>query len=374
MTPLIVIPHPLKITFLLPGPAFNPIGGYKVVYEYANYLCAKGHQVAVLHPATPRIEDGLRTLGLRKFARMVKMYVQARARQTFKPSWFPINPAIQMLWSRTLAERHVPDSDVLIASAWETAEWAASYSERKGKKFYLVQHLETWNPGFEERSLATWKAPLEKIVIAPWLQRHAQNVGQTSKLVYNGLDFDRFRLELNIEDRDPYSVLMIYHLLDWKGTRDGMEAFKLAQQAEPRLRLTLFSIYKRPDDLPADIEFHFQPTQEDLVKLYNSTSIFIAPSWAEGWPLPPAEAMMCGAAVVATTGGADESYAVDERTALVSPVKNPTLLARNILRLVGDDALRIRLATQGHASIQEFTWARAGNELERILLSSFTNA
>jgi glycosyltransferase involved in cell wall biosynthesis len=359
----------LKINFLLPGPAFNPIGGYKVVYEYANYLSSVGHQVTVLHPAMPRIDDGLRTLGLRNYGRAVKMYLVARARKTFKPGWFKIHPSIRMLWSMTLAERNVPDADVVIASAWETAEWAANYSARKGRKFYLIQHLETWNPGSEERSLATWTAPLEKIVIAPWLQRHARSVGQTSKLVYNGLDFDKFKLEVGIEDRDPYSILMSYHLLAWKGTKDGLEAFRLAQQVEPRLRLTLFSIYQRPDDLPANIDFHHQPTQKALVALYNNASIFIAPSWAEGWPLPPAEAMMCGAAVVATTGGADESYAIDEATALVSPIKEPTLMAENILRLIKDDSLRIRIAKQGHASIQEFTWARAGNELEHILLA-----
>ena len=295
------------------------------------------------------------------------MYAEARLKKTFKPNWFKLNPEIRMLWSMTLAERNVPDSDVIIASAWETAEWAASYSKRKGKKFYLIQHLETWNPGAEERSLATWKAPLEKIVIAAWLQRYALSLGQSSKLISNGLDFDKFRLQTKAEDRDPYSMLMIYHLLPWKGTKDGLEAFKLAQETEPRLRLTLFSIYKRPDNLPADIEFYHQPTQEDLVGLYNRASMFMAPSWSEGWGLPAAEAMMCGAAVVATAGGADESYAINGVTALVSPIKNPTLMAHNILRLIQDNPLRVKIARQGHTSIQKFTWARAGKELEEIL-------
>jgi glycosyltransferase involved in cell wall biosynthesis len=297
------------------------------------------------------------------------MYMEARVKKSFKPSWFKVNPAIRMLWSLTLAEGNVPDSDVVIASAWETAEWAASYSKQKGRKLYLVQHLETWNPGAEQRSLATWTAPLEKIVIAAWLQRYALSLGESSKLISNGLDFDKFRLKVAIEERDPYSVLMIYHLLPWKGTQDGLEAFRLAQQTEPRLRLTLFSIYKRPDDLPSDVQFHHQPTQEQLVDLYNGASTFIAPSWSEGWGLPAAEAMICGAAVVATTGGADESYAVDEVTALVSPIKNPMVMARNLLRLIQNDLLRQKIARQGHKSIQNFTWARAGNELEQILLT-----
>ena len=41
----------MKITFLLPGyPA--PIGGYRVVYEYANYLATKGNKISIVHTRT----------------------------------------------------------------------------------------------------------------------------------------------------------------------------------------------------------------------------------------------------------------------------------------------------------------------------------
>ena len=40
-----------RIAFLLPRSGVTPIGGYKVVYEYANRLAADGYEVELVYPA-----------------------------------------------------------------------------------------------------------------------------------------------------------------------------------------------------------------------------------------------------------------------------------------------------------------------------------
>lgn len=40
----------MRIGFILPYFSEKPIGGYKVVYEYASRLAASGHKVTVIHP------------------------------------------------------------------------------------------------------------------------------------------------------------------------------------------------------------------------------------------------------------------------------------------------------------------------------------
>ena len=40
---------PLRITIVLPFPVTKPVGGAKIMYEYANRLYAAGHTVTVLH-------------------------------------------------------------------------------------------------------------------------------------------------------------------------------------------------------------------------------------------------------------------------------------------------------------------------------------
>src|SRR5579885_3571237 len=40
----------MRITFLMPCYCWVPSGGFRVVYEYANQLVARGHRVTVIHP------------------------------------------------------------------------------------------------------------------------------------------------------------------------------------------------------------------------------------------------------------------------------------------------------------------------------------
>jgi glycosyltransferase involved in cell wall biosynthesis len=361
----------LSICILLPLAGTFPIGGFKVAYEYANYLAAKGHRVSIVHPARLLIDQPLRSIPAKAALRTIRDYVRSKLTGGFRPdSWFKVSHSVKLLWVPSLAAKHIPNADIVLSTAWQTAEWAISYPESKGRKFYLIQHLETWS-GPEERVFATWKMPMRKIVIARWLQRTAEEFGQTADLVYNGLDFERFRLTNPLDTRDPYALLMPYQAsLDWKGSADGLAAFELARTQEPRLKLTLFGRDPAPGTLPSHIEYHCDPPQEKLRDLYNQASIFLLPSWTEGWPLPPAEALQCGAAIVVTDIEGTAAYAIHGQTALRSPVKDPAAMAANILRLVRDPELRLKLATNGHATIQQFTWERAGSAMEAIFLDA----
>ena len=110
-----------------------------------------------------------------------------------------------------------------------------------------------------------------------------------------------------------------------------------------------------------------KPSQIELRRLYNEAAVFVGPSWSEGWPLPPAEAAQCGAALCLTDIGGHREYAVQEETALLSPAKDPEALSRNILRLIMDSNLRTRVAKAGNEYIRRFTWDRAVTAMENCL-------
>jgi glycosyltransferase involved in cell wall biosynthesis len=354
----------LRITFVLPGNGHNPIGGFKVVYEYANHLARRGHEVTIIHPALlDRAASG------REVLRSTLRYVYWKSKNQYRPTqWFQIDPSVRLLWVPSLDEQHIPAGDAIIATAWQTAEALADYPCSKGKRFYLIQHLETWN-GSEERVYATWKLPLAKIVIAKWLKEIADSLGENCVYIPNGLDFEGFSLDIPPEQRDPYKALMLCHTYDWKGSKDGLEALSLARRQIPNLSAVLFGVSAAPPNLPEWVEYHRCPDQKFLRQLYNEAAVFVAPSWTEGWPLPPAEAMMCGAALVATDIGGHREYAFDEKTALLSPAKMPLLLAENIMRIMRSNDLHSKLACQGHTYMQQFTWQRATDALEALLLS-----
>ncbi len=96
----------------------------------------------------------------------------------------------------------------------------------------------------------------------------------------------------------------------------------------------------------------------ELARLYGEAEVAVVPSLYEGFSLPAIEAMSCGVAVVATTGGAlPEVVGRDGETGLLVPPDDPGALAAAIGRLLDDPALRARLGAAGRRRVvSTFTW------------------
>ena len=254
----------------------------------------------------------------------------------------------------------------MVATAWQTAEWVARYPSRKGRKYYLIQHLETWS-GPESRVLATWTLPLRKIVIARWLEDVAAGLGQKAAYIPNGLDLTEFGMDAAPESRHPRTLLMMFHHLPWKGSAEGLAAVSRLHEEFPDVILHLFGVPEPPPDLPAWAVYHRRPSRTELRRLYNEAAVFLSPSRTEGWGLPSAEAMLCGAALAATDIGGHAEFARHEDTALLSPPERPDLLAANVRRYFLEPELRIRLAHRGAAWVRQFTWSKALDRFEAEL-------
>ena len=320
-----------SITFVLPGSLQTPVGGGRIVYEYANRLAQAGHNVHVVHSPVTRID-----IDWKMVAKAIVRYPQRLLDRSFRPdSWMPVDRRVNVHWTPTLHGRHVPDADVVIATAWKTAEWVAQYGRRKGRKFYFIQHFESWDSS-HERVEATWKLPLRKIVIARWLQKMAHEMGETADYVPNAIDTEQFYCEKPIHERKATRVAMLYHTLKWKGCDDGLTAILQVKARHPNLEAELYGVPPRPKSLPDWIAYRRNPPQAELRAIYNRAAIFVAPSWAEGWSLTTHEAAVCGAAICATDIEGYRPVVIPNETALVSPAMLPEALAHNIDQLIND--------------------------------------
>jgi glycosyltransferase involved in cell wall biosynthesis len=357
----------MNITFVLPFSGHQPVGGFKVVYEYANGLVQKGHEVTVVH--APYARTGETALLRNTRQNLVYLAKAVGLSGGYRPSrWFEVSPAVKLRWVPSLHARWIPPADVVVATAWETAEWVAGYPADRGRKFYLIQHLESTFEGADpDRVETTWRLPLNKVVIARWLEAIGSELGEKTYYVPNGLNFRSFGLDIPVTERNPHQLIMLYHGHPWKGSRDGLAAMSMVKERVPQLRATLFGVSPPPAGLPPWIAYVQSPPQATLRRLYNEAAIFVGPSWAEGWPLPPAEAAQCGAALCVTDIGGHREYALAGETALLSPPRQPDALAHNILRLVEDQEQRIEMALRAHDYVQQFTWARAVTALEEHL-------
>ncbi len=352
----------MRITFVLPMYLDRPAGGFKVVYEYANRLQARGHRVTAVHPRNPDPQPGVE-----QKVKSFLWHYKIKWRDRVVAPWFAGDHGMSLV--SDLREQCIPDGDAIFATGYQTAFRVARYGPSKGRKFYLIQHHETWL-GPEDEVNRTWALPLHKVVIARWLARLAREFGADGDVTYipNGIDFSRFTLVTPIASR-PRRVAMLAHSFAWKGMADGLAALEMVRAQAPDLEAAMFGAHPRPPELPAWIEYVQQPAPEDLLALYNSCAVFLHPSWSEGWPLPPAEAMACGCALVSAANPGVQDYAEHEVTALLAPVKRPAALAEQLLRAVSDDALRLRMADAGHRHIQQYTWKRAVDAIEALLLN-----
>ena len=93
-----------------------------------------------------------------------------------------------------------------------------------------------------------------------------------------------------------------------------------------------------------------------LACLYSGAALVVQPSLAEGFGLPPLEAMACGVAVLSSDAGSLPEVLGD--AAVYLPPHEPGAWAAEILELLADGILRTALGTRGRAHAATYTWAR----------------
>jgi glycosyltransferase involved in cell wall biosynthesis len=109
-----------------------------------------------------------------------------------------------------------------------------------------------------------------------------------------------------------------------------------------------------------NIRFLTDVSDEDLVFLYNSATLFVFPSRYEGFGLPLLEAMACGAPVVAADNSSIPEIAGN--AALLVPTEDADEWTRTIARVLTDAALRSDLRQKGSARATQFSWTRCAQE------------
>lgn len=395
----------MKITFVLPGTGNSITGGMRVVYEYANRLKEKGHEVNVIYPLVPPInaDSSLKSLRDQTVGALKNL------KKGNKIGWFTLETRLIRTASISprlvkLVQRGVPDADVVVATSWETAYFVNKLLKSKGEKFYFIQHYEIWQMWYNEelwrkaeslekdpnklclamhdvvpanaklkksKSLVdeTYKLPLKKITISSWL-RELLEVKFNEKVegvVINGVNFESFHEQMG-EVREK-KIMMPYRVAKDKGTEDGIKALATVKEKHPDVKFVLYGAASK-ENVPDWITKCGNVSDNELKQLYNSTEIFVLPSWVEGFGLPPMEAMACGCAVASTNVGALPDYAVAGETALISPPRNPEALAANIIELLENEGKLKKIAEAGHKHIQQFTWERATDQIEQIFVKN----
>lgn len=350
----------MKITFVLPGVSRFPIGGYKVVYQYANKFAELGHMVEIVH-----VENiSTRKTNLRAILKNIALSTNILNKKNIK--WFDFNKNINVKCVNSFRNSNFQDADAIIATAWQTAVPVFKLPASKGIKYYFIQHYEIQH-GHKDEVDYTWRLPITKIVIATWLKNLGYSLGVECKLVKNFVDKDEYYITNPMEKREP-SISMLYHDEEWKGSKDGIEALNYILNDFPEINIKMFGIPERPKSLDSRITYFKNCSVNELRdEIYNKTSIFLFPSHKEGWGLTATEAMLCGNALVSTKNGGVLDFGIEGKTALLTNVGDIRGLVDNIELLIRDKELRMKLQLSGVMYVSELSIENSSKKFLSII-------
>ncbi len=103
----------------------------------------------------------------------------------------------------------------------------------------------------------------------------------------------------------------------------------------------------------ANLHFAGRVSEAQKAALMQHAACLVVPSRYEGFGLPLLEAMQAGVPLVASNIPVIDEIVSDNSDGLLVAAEDPAALAYGINRLLGDEALRTRLAAAGRATIAE---------------------
>jgi glycosyltransferase involved in cell wall biosynthesis len=236
------------------------------------------------------------------------------------------------------------------------------------------------NPTFEWRMLA-WAIGLADVVIAidpataEAVQHHLPQT-RTVRLP-NGIDLAALPAEPVASQ--PPTVLFLGWVIPTKGVYELVEAWAQLKPKEWRCRIVGPGSPQCRDELqerfqPELLEFLPEQTHDEAMRLMAAASVFVLPSYTEGFPNVIIEAMAMGKAIIATDVGAMPEM-LDGGCGVVVPARDTQALRDALARVLADPELRAAMGIRAMAKArQEYAMDRVFDQLEDLWRASIRRA
>jgi glycosyltransferase involved in cell wall biosynthesis len=193
-------------------------------------------------------------------------------------------------------------------------------------------------------------------------------------VVSPGVDHAVFRPQPGVERLPARIVTTASADVPLKGLRFLLEAYAALLSEHPALELVMVGRLREDGatartldalGLRERVRFVHDLPGDALAALFASATLCVTPSLYEGFGLPAAEAMACGAPVIVTDGGALPEVVGD--AGLVVPKADAHALADAIASLLDDPARRDAMSAASLDRARLFSWDRFAERIEAIL-------
>lgn len=366
-------------------------GGTRAIFEVSKRLAIRGHKVQITSlsgdqgrfPTSVPIAYATPP----RVFRLIEPYIKLRYRRSMRCGDIQrLEEGLGFSFGIDFTKRLIeatPDCDINIATWYPTS--VAVWFSGKGKPYFFLQDFYEQIESASGRRFfeAAMKLPFcflansnftKEIVLKlqPDAKVHVANVGVDTSVFYP--------LGRNVvsDVRRPKVMAMIrgQHA---KGDDILIEVLNRVNRRTPIHVLLIGSSRARARVLKAlpknaKIGFPYTTYEEvndvELALLYSSADLFLFTSRAEGFGLPPLEAMACGTAVVTTDCKGNRDYAINDYNCLVAAPDDVQELEAFARKAVEDEALRNRLIQGGMETARRFSWDRTCDKFEEAFKAS----
>lgn len=375
----------------MPSQQFKRIAKQIIPYSIRNYLRTKQKQLRrAFRPLDPvphyDLVYVLTIVGLCGGIRVIMEHVSRLRARGYRvgvfavcgdTEWFPRDVPVHYFGSPAALQKQLNAfRGIKVATWYETAPMVAASLRGQDRGYYMVQDIEESYCEDEEqkrRVAATYRLGLQTLSEGFWVERQLrERFGLNPIQVRIGVDFETFQPRGGV--RKPQQIMT--QARTWsggvgagqriKGWDISLAVIHRTWARNPKTELLTFSI-EDPPVFPETLPHRHckRPTDRELSELYSTAGLYLLTSRHEGFGLTPAEAMACGCPVVATRAHGNEEFCIDGETALTADPGDLDRLTEHCLLLQNDPSFAAELGERGRRFIQEYTWDRVIDGLER---------
>jgi glycosyltransferase involved in cell wall biosynthesis len=356
----------MRMTFILPEAGMT--GGVRVVGMLAKHLQGRGHAVTVL--STP-----VRQVGLRD---RVRGLLRGEGwRRALGPSHLDGLGVRHEVCGSAEGPRaaEVPEGDAVIATWWETAEWVSRMPASKGAKMYFVQlderQILAEDAAWGARVARTYRLPLFKIATSRAVREMLREFDGEGALpvAVNGVDLGMFFAGERGKQSVPTVGVQYLGMLR-KGPDVLSEVLGRVSREMPGLRVEVITQDRGGLRwaFPAGTRVHVDPAQGKLREIYAGCDVWLCASRAEGFHLPPMEAMACRCPVVSTRVGGPVDMVEEGVNGFLAEIGDVAGLTEGVRRVLGSGEAAWRgMSAAAHATARRYTWEAAAEQFERAV-------
>lgn len=201
----------------------------------------------------------------------------------------------------------------------------------------------------------------------------AENISITYNAVnpaFKVLEGDSFPANEKFKTGDKF-VFHISKCSHRKNPTAIIKSFKLFSEEYPDYKLVLAGSGWNSDEVKQILTdecildkaiFPGFVSQQEVVELLNTASIFVFPSFAEGFGIPNIEAMSCACPVI-TTGVFALPEIVQDAALIVEDPKDYVSIADNMKSIISDDKLKQKLIDKGLLRCKDFSWVDSADHI-----------